>query len=83
MSKYAGNILFIYKIIIILKFKGQIKSFDDKFLGLFGYFNKKDLVNGKDINEFIPHIKLPMCTITNVRFLFYLPFQLNLCWITF
>jgi hypothetical protein len=34
---------------------------------LFGYLNKKDLVYGKDINEFIPHMKLAMYAETSVR----------------
>ena len=33
---------------------------------MFGYMNQKNSIYGKDINEFIPHLKLPMCTITNV-----------------
>jgi hypothetical protein len=34
---------------------------------MFGYLNQKSTVFGKDINEFIPQIKLPMCTISEVR----------------
>ncbi len=49
-----------------LFFKGHIKFADEKFLNIFGYMNQPGSIIGKDINELIPSLKLPMCGLTKV-----------------